>query len=178
MTGDVATAEDLVQETCLKAHRGFCNFNPGSNFKAWIFRILKNAWMDARRKDSRCRIIEFDSAVMEREAEKITPIRVEQSCSPETAVMMKMFQSDAFEAMTDLPEDMRMIVALALLEELSYQEISEIVGCPVGTVRSRLSRGRQRLQCALANHAPLDGIDRELGRVPAEGGVSIALKKV
>jgi RNA polymerase sigma-70 factor (ECF subfamily) len=154
MTGDRHAAEDLVQETCLRAYRGFAGFSHGTNFKAWLFRILTNACIDGRRRDSRMALVELTDDRLGTEAMEGTLGRSGQPMGPEIHVLRKTFRSAAFQAMTTLPPDIRAVVALALLEGFSYQEIADIVGCPVGTVRSRLSRGRQHLQQALQEYVP------------------------
>ena len=147
MTGNSHAAEDLVQETCLKSYASFGQFRRGSNFKAWVFRILTNALVDGQRKSARSPVIDF-------EAESYEQSRATARPDPEVHVLYRTFRSEAFKAMAALPPEVRVVVALSLLEQFSYREIADVVGCPVGTVRSRLSRGRQSLQAALGQFVP------------------------
>ena len=152
MTADTHTAEDLVQETCLRAFRSFDSFTSGTNFKAWIFRILSNLAIDNARRNAKATFVEWD----DQEASDIWPqTQSGFSRSPEVHVLHRSFMNDAFKAMTRLSPEIRIVVALAILEEFSYQEIAESVGCPVGTVRSRLSRGRKQLQRELDEYLPV-----------------------
>jgi len=156
MTGDSHAAEDLVQETCLKAFRGFHGYETGTNFKAWLFRILTNACIDSRRKNARAPFVDMDDDHLDQIASTATTNPAGDPQGPEIHVLYKTFRSEAFRAMAELPPDIRIVVALALLKEFTYQEIAEVAGCPVGTVRSRLSRGRQKLQAALWDYVPDD----------------------
>ncbi|HAA90901.1 MAG TPA: RNA polymerase subunit sigma-24 [Rhodospirillaceae bacterium] len=154
MTGDRQAAEDLVQEACLKAYANFRQFEDGTNFKAWIFRIMTNAFIDSRRRDSRM-ILPFTSGA---EPEAVTStghgLQSPQTTAPEVHILYREFKSEALKAMAELPTETRAVVALALLEEFTYREISEAVGCSVGTVRSRLNRGREQLRKALREYVP------------------------
>jgi len=172
MTGDRHAADDLVQETCLRAYRGFAGFNHGTNFKAWLFRILTNASIDSRRRSSRAVFVELGDDRLESGSLAGSVGQPAAPVGPEVHVLHKTFRSAAFQAMAGLPPDIRVVVALALLEDFSYQEISEIVGCPVGTVRSRLSRGRQRLQEALQEYVPCGPVSARalVGGPPSRGG--------
>lgn len=163
MTGDANAAEDLVQEVSLNAYRGFGKFQAGTNFKAWLFRILKNASIDNRRKTFRSPFVDLDDDAMD----GIPQLEEKSFASeglrgPEVHILHKTFRQDASRAMTELDPEIRIVVSLALLEELSYQEIADIVDCPVGTVRSRLSRGRQTLRNVLKDYIRDD--DRSCGK--------------
>lgn len=166
MTGDANAAEDLVQEVSLNAYRGFGKFLAGTNFKAWLFRILKNASIDKRRRTSRSPFVDLDDDTMDG-----IPQLEERSFAseglrgPEVHILHKTFRQDASRAMTELDPEIRIVVSLALLEELSYQEIADIVDCPVGTVRSRLSRGRQTLRNVLKDY--IQDEDRSCGKKSA-----------
>ncbi|MDD9903530.1 MAG: sigma-70 family RNA polymerase sigma factor [Rhodospirillaceae bacterium] len=171
MTGNSHAAEDLVQDACLKAYASFGRFQPGSNFKAWVFRILTNAFVDGERKRARTPLVDMETDLVE----QIGGDAVSRP-NPEVHVLYRTFRSEAFKAMAALPADVRIVVALSLLEQFTYQEIADVVGCPVGTVRSRLSRGRQSLQAVLGPFVPEDAGLSELGtesaketRVPARG---------
>jgi len=151
MTADTHLAEDLVQETCLRAYRAFDSFKSGTNFKAWLFRILSNLVIDNARRHQKVSFVEWD----DQEASGTWPGSYnEVGRSPEVHILHKSFMDDAFKAMTRLSPEIRIVVALAILEEFSYEEIAESVGCPIGTVRSRLSRGRKQLQAELGDYLP------------------------
>lgn len=150
MTGNNHEAEDLVQETCLRAYSAFGQFQRGSNFKAWVFRILTNAFIDRQRKSARAPFVDVEDDALER----LTALSPAGRKDPEVHVLYRSFRSEAFQAMAALPPDVRIVVALALLEAFTYQEIADVVGCPIGTVRSRLSRGRRQLQAALREFVP------------------------
>jgi RNA polymerase sigma-70 factor (ECF subfamily) len=138
-----ADAEDLVQETCLKAFRSFHQFCPGSNAKAWLVTILMNAWRDRTRKVSRMPLaLSFDEIA---EFVHLHPL----ARTPETMAMQNNLGHRVRLAIDDLPPEFRLVVLLADVEGLTYQEIADTVGCPMGTVMSRLHRGRRLLHTTL-----------------------------
>jgi RNA polymerase sigma-70 factor, ECF subfamily len=140
---DPDQAQDLVQDTYLKAFRARARFSPGTNFKAWLFTILHNTWRNRRRDRARARV-EFDSEVVEQAAEHgaaATPARE----NPEALLLRANLTAELRAALDALPEAFREVVWLRDVEDLSYQEIAEAVAIPVGTVMSRLSRGRKQL---------------------------------
>lgn len=138
-----ADAEDLVQETCLKAFRSFHQFCPGSNAKAWLVTILMNAWRDRTRKVSRMPLaLSFDEIA---EFVHLHPL----TRTPETMAMQNNLGHRVRLAIDDLPPEFRLVVLLADVEGLTYQEIADTVGCPMGTVMSRLHRGRRLLHTTL-----------------------------
>lgn len=153
LTGDSSAAEDLLQEACLKAYERFETFEQGSHFKAWIFRILKNAHIDAVRKQARTPIVDVPDDQLDdlRQVYLGTHSAVD---GPELRLIQKSFRQEAFRVLQALPTEIGVVVAMALLEELSYQEIADILDCPIGTVRSRLSRGRRKLQAQLQDYVP------------------------
>lgn len=161
---DTSEAEDLVQEAALAAYRGFASFTPGTNFKAWFYRILVNRhYYHHRRNRGRPVAVELEDApelyLFARTAE-IGLHRGDED--PAEALMRKMTSDQVRRAIASLPEDYRVPVGLFFLEELSYQAIASVVDCPVGTVRSRLHRGRRMLQKALWKIAEEAGIVRQL----------------
>ncbi len=151
MTADSHMAEDLVQETCLRAFRSFDSFKKGTNFKAWIFRILSNATIDNARRNANVTFIEWDD---DKTGNMSPGAFSEIGRSPEVHVLHQSFMNDAFKAMMNLSPEIRIVVALSILEGFSYDEIAQSVGCPVGTVKSRLSRGRKQLQQVLGDYVP------------------------
>ena len=150
MTGDHDDADELTQEACLNAYRSFSHFEPGSNFRAWIFRILTNLCLDHLRRQARSPVVRSDPDGKDLESAATVP----RERDPDVRAFRSEIRTEVLRAMSQLTPEIRLVVALALLEERSYKEIAEIVGCPVGTVRSRLSRGRRQLRRILEGLAP------------------------
>ena len=166
MTRNPADAEDLVQETFLRAYRGFGGFQDGTNLKAWLYKILTNTYINIyRAKQRRPDEVDFDDVEdfalyrriggLEAAQAGVTPERLVLDAMPDQAV------KDAIEA---LPEQFRVAVLLADVEGFSYKEIADITGVPIGTVMSRLHRGRKQLEKRLADFAV------ERGLLPSPGG--------
>lgn len=161
MTRNAEDAEDLVQETYLKAYKYYDKFQEGTNFKAWLFKIMKNTFINNYRKkqaappQSDFADIEesFESQVSEEVTRKVK--------DPESELLEDMLDDDVQRALDELPEDYRMVVILADLEGFAYKEIAEILEVPVGTVMSRLYRGRRRLEEAMLGYAREHGYIRE-----------------
>lgn len=161
LTSNPAEAEDLVQDTMIKAFAAFHQFQEGTNLKAWLFRIMQNSFISDYRKARREPLKlstddmeEWQVARLEREARTALP-------SAEQIVLDGLPDGDVLDALKALPEEFRTAVYLADVEGFSYAEIAEIMGTPTGTVMSRIHRGRKRLREDLADHA------RELGLLPA-----------
>jgi RNA polymerase sigma-70 factor (ECF subfamily) len=150
LTRNPDTAQDLVQDTYLKAFRARHRFEPGSNLKAWLFTILQNTWRNRRRDQARSRV-EFDSEAAESAAASAAPSPVRLSDSPETLLLRDTLDADLRDALAGLPEAYREAVWLRDVEELSYSEIATVLGIPAGTVMSRISRGRRQLHDALVS---------------------------
>jgi RNA polymerase sigma-70 factor (ECF subfamily) len=158
MTRNPADAQDLVQDTFVKAYRFFDRFKAGTNCRAWLFKIMKNTFINAFRKRSR-RPTQVDFENVEpmleaRPAEETT--QVQESGS--TDAYDELVDDDVKHALDQLPFEFRMATVLCDIEGLSYQEIAEIMECPIGTVRSRLSRSRRFLQRKLRSYARERGI--------------------
>ena len=159
MTRNPADAEDLVQETMLRAYRAFDRFEAGTNLKAWLFRIMTNAYINTYRKK-------------QREPKKVSSDEIEDfdlfqelknhdpdiNRSAESVVLDSIVDTDIIQALDDLPEQFRMAVVLSDLEDFSYAEMAEIMDVPLGTVMSRLHRGRKALQKRLWELARDKGI--------------------
>ena len=150
MTGDRDAADDLTQEACLRAYRSFSRFKPGSNYRAWIFRILTNLCLDHLRREKRSPVVrsDVDTNILE------SGVTMPREHDPDVQVLRRQIRSAVLRAMSQLTPEIRLVVSLALLEDRTYQEIAEIAGCPIGTVRSRLSRGRQQLRRTLQGGSP------------------------
>ncbi len=135
LAGDRAEAEDLVQETYLKGLRGFGSFAPGTNFRAWMFRILRNTFLTSRSG--------LRAVPLEDEAE------LEDTFTPETQFFQRANRESLRRAIERLPIAFREVLTLCDVENLSYKEIAETLSIPIGTVTSRLIRARQKLRIAL-----------------------------
>jgi RNA polymerase sigma-70 factor (ECF subfamily) len=173
LTRNNAEAQDLVQDTVVRAYRFWHTFKPGTNARSWMFTILRNTFINRYHESRRRREV---AATMDGEGGQQAP-------APELAVTARIPETEAgadrrmtreriISALETLPHDYRMAVMLADLEGMSYREISEIMECPIGTVMSRIYRGRRLLHGLLEDHA------RELGYVPeapaADNTVSLA----
>jgi RNA polymerase sigma-70 factor (ECF subfamily) len=170
LTRNPGDAEDLVQDTYLRAFRFFDRYEPGTNLKAWLFKILTNTFVNGYRKKSR----ERDAlGVPESDAALDYPATAEawgHLPGPEDIFFQKSLSDEVKRAIDALPLDFRMAVVLRDLEEFSYQEIAEILDCPMGTVMSRLYRGRRLLQKRLYEHAVREGYLKPAQAAPRELG--------
>ena len=147
-THNRAEAEDLVQETCLRAFRGFHRFNPGTNCRAWLLTILRNEFLK-RLKRGGHEVLDSDPGDYQTDATSITD-EGRQGGHPDEELLQAVLHGDVDRALKALPLVNREVVVLADLEGCSYKEIAQIVDCPIGTVMSRLSRGRAQLRQLLA----------------------------
>ncbi len=154
LTGNANDAEDLLQDTYLRAYRFFYQYQPGTNAKAWLFRIMNTVFLnDYRKKVRQGETISYDGLedfyLYNRLVEDGSGSDRPEIENPEKAVLEQMDIEVIQRAIQALPVEFRDTVALATLEEMPYQEIADTLQIPVGTVRSRLSRGRKLLQKAL-----------------------------
>jgi RNA polymerase sigma-70 factor (ECF subfamily) len=164
MTRNRADAEDLVQETYLRAYKGFHGYEEGTNLRAWLFRILTNTYINTYRSKQR--------RVQETELNDVEDLylyrrisNVDQASRSAEDTLFDLFTDDEVKAALEaLPENFRMPVLLADVEEFSYKEIAEMLDIPIGTVMSRLHRGRKAMQKALADFATEQGL---LSRTPS-----------
>lgn len=158
LTKNERDAEDLVQDTFLRAYRFFDKFERGTNIKAWLFKILTNTFINRYRRKVKERTV-VEGAERETVHERFISRRAtEYAANPEQYFFDRLLSDDVLKAIDELPIDFRMVVILADLQEFSYNEIAEIVGCPVGTVMSRLYRGRKLLQKKLKDFARGSGL--------------------
>ena len=165
LTRNRADAEDLVQETTARAYAAFHQFRPGTNLKAWLHRILANTFATGYRKRRREPL--WVSGVDLPGSLVATGPRAPAARSAEEEALDLLADAEILRALRDLPGDFRTAVYLADVEGYAYKEIAEIMGTPVGTVMSRLYRGRGRLRAQLAAHAPGAARFAPPGRDPA-----------
>ncbi len=175
LTRNRKDSEDLVQEAYLRAFRFFDSYRTGTNIKAWLFRILRNTFINSyRAARARPESVDFDKieAIYDRVVTEDHQARNPQP-SPEDRVLHGVMDETVQSALAELPEEYRSVVLLALVEDMAYKEIAEILAIPIGTVMSRLHRGRKHLQTALLEYAQNKGIT---GRRPPvsknDGGAS------
>jgi RNA polymerase sigma-70 factor (ECF subfamily) len=145
-------AQDLVQDTYAKAYTSFHQFEPGTNLKAWLYRVLTTTFINTYRKDQR-RPQTSDSELEDWQIAEASSHTSDQGKSSEDVVLENLPDSDIKNALAEIPEEFRMAVYLADVEGFSYKEIAEIVGVPAGTVMSRLHRGRKQLREKLSDYA-------------------------
>ena len=160
LTRNQADAEDLVQEAALLAFRAFASFEPGTNFRAWFFRILTNCYFSKRRREKRRPVTSDlddtpDLYLYARSAEAGFPT---QGPDPAAQLLDQLGTERVAAAIARLPEEYAVVSTLYFMEDLSYEEIAQALDCPIGTVRSRLHRGRKMLQKALWQVAEESGI--------------------
>jgi RNA polymerase sigma-70 factor (ECF subfamily) len=164
MTRNPSDAEDVVQETFAKAYASFHQFTPGTNLKAWLYRILTNTYINSYRKRQRQPQIADGENIEDWQLARAESHTSSGLKSAETVALEHLPDSDVKEALQQLAPDFRLAVFLADVEGFSYKEIAEIMGTPIGTVMSRLNRGRNQLRNLLAEYA------RDRGLAVNEGG--------
>ncbi|MCH8019299.1 sigma-70 family RNA polymerase sigma factor [candidate division KSB1 bacterium] len=156
MTKNALDAEDLLQDVYLRAFRFFHRFEKGTNFKAWIFKILTNTYINQYRKKINkpyhvdLEKIKYNYDIKEATAQ--TSAQESERLDYET-----LFDDEIKNALQQIPDEFRVVVLLADVESFSYKEVAKIIGCPIGTVMSRLSRGRKQLQNYLREYATKGG---------------------
>jgi RNA polymerase sigma-70 factor (ECF subfamily) len=152
MTRSVEDAEDLIQETYLKAYKYYEKFSEGTNFKAWLFKIMKNTFINSYRK-RKLQPTKVDFDAVHEGLEETLLERVESTdANPEAGYLFEEMDHEVSTSLASLPYDYKMVVLLADLEGFAYKEIAEILEVPVGTVMSRLYRGRRMLERALLSY--------------------------
>lgn len=155
LTTDPNDAEDLVQDTIVKAYRFFSSYEKGTNAKAWMFRILKNSFINNYRKSSK-KPSQVDYDEVSSYYESVRAERTETS-DLESLMFREMMDDDLSEALTRLPEDFRTVVLLCDVDGYTYEEIANMLDVPIGTIRSRLHRGRNLLKTELLEYAKKRG---------------------
>jgi RNA polymerase sigma-70 factor (ECF subfamily) len=161
MTRNPADAEDVVQETFAKAYASFHQFTPGTNLKAWLYRILTNTYINSYRKKQREPQLSDGESVEDWQLARAESHTSSGLKSAETVALENLPDSDVKDALQQLAPDFRLAVFLADVEGFSYKEIAEIMGTPIGTVMSRLNRGRTQLRKLLADYARDRGVARQ-----------------
>lgn len=171
MTRKPEAAQDLVQDTYLKAHRFWHRYQPGTNCKAWLFRIMTNTFINQNRRKARI-FMEMDDTKFEVSR---SPLHQKNRFygNPDAQYMQELFPEHVQKAVESLPETFRIPVILADLQDFSYKEIAEMMDCPVGTVMSRLFRGRKKLQELLFEYAVEQGIIAQEDAKDDEGAISL-----
>lgn len=156
LTGNEEDANDLLQDTYLKAYRFWDKYEKGTNIRAWLFRIMKNSYINKYRKNSKepesvdfGEIEEFYTSVQEEEA-------IEDNLAKK--IFNNLFEDEVQKAIDELPTDFKTVIILCDIEGFTYEEIAEFLDIPIGTVRSRLHRARKVLQKNLINYAKQKGI--------------------
>ena len=170
MTRNPSDAEDLVQETYLRAYRGFPGFKEGTNLKAWLYRILTNTFINTyrakKRRPEQEQLDDVEDFYLYRRLGGLEAVDAQRG--PESEVLDAIPEDSVKRALEDLPEQFRIAVLLADVEGFSYKEIAEITDVPIGTVMSRLHRGRKQLQKRLWDLAEERGLV-PVGSSPAGG---------
>ncbi len=161
MTRNTSDAEDLVQETSARAYAGFHQFQPDTNLRAWLHRIMANTFINGCRKKRREPFCTLRADFRDESRPGTDPLRT-SARSAEAEALDRLADSDILAALRGLPEAFRVTIYLADIEGYPYREVAELTGVPIGTVMSRLHRGRAKLRRKLTVHAPR----------PASAGVS------
>ncbi len=159
LTRNQQDAEDLVQDACLKAYQYFFRFEQGTNFKAWIFKILMNTFINKYHKEVRTPpVVQFEK--VEYAIDDVLKDENRKTILTDRNLFKNIFDDEIVQAIELMPDDYRIAVLLCDIENFSYKEISEILDVPIGTIMSRISRGRKILQKSLIDYARREGYVR------------------
>jgi RNA polymerase sigma-70 factor, ECF subfamily len=150
LSGSQQTAEELVQEAYLRAFRGWRGYRPGTNLAAWLATILRNAFLDEVRKQSRR---PGQESIDDTSEYYLYNHLAETAAEPQEAVLNRLSGGAIVDSLSEIPPNFREVLVLVDIGDFSYQDAADILGVPIGTVMSRLHRGRRALKQALANHA-------------------------
>jgi len=164
LSKDKAEAEDLVQETYIRALRFFGKFQPGTNCRAWLLSILRNLFINRyQQKKREAERVDWEKIdqVYESIVEQGEKAERADKDNPETLLISQLMDEEVEEALKKLPEEYRTAIVLVDIEELSYEEAAKVMDCAIGTIRSRVSRGRRMLQVALRGYALERGLIKE-----------------
>lgn len=161
LTKNERDAEDLLQDTYLKAFTFFHRFQKDTNCRAWLFKILTNTFINSYRRKSKEREILGADDLRPVEDKLYDTARIKLRSNPERRLWNKIISRDMRDALEDLPLEFRMVVVLADLQGFPYKDIALILGCPVGTVMSRLFRGRKLMRSQLLDYAYQEGVIRD-----------------
>jgi len=153
LTRRKSDSEDLVQDTFVKAIRARSQYQPGTNMRAWLLKILTNTFINRYRRGVLERNIAEEATTYPLADGWMSTASMAAVRDPESAALRPMLEAEIGKALDDLPEEFRLAVVLSDVEDLSYKEISDVMGCPIGTVMSRLHRGRRMLKARLFEHA-------------------------
>ena len=161
LTKDEHEAEDLVQETYLRAYRFFHKFEPDTNCRAWLLSIQRHLFINRYRQTKKQpEFLDWEKIDQDYELFVLSQENTDKT-NPENAFCSDAMGPEVEKALKELPEEFRIAIVLVDIEELTYEEAAKIMECPIGTVRSRLSRGRRLLQLALRDYALERGLDRK-----------------
>lgn len=175
LTRNPSEAEDLVQDTMVKAMRGREQFSAGTNLKAWLYRILTNTFINTYRRGGLEKSV-LDGPDADPLADGwVSVSTMRQLRDPEQVALLPIVESEVRKALDALPPEFRLAVILCDVEEFSYEEIAQMMSCPIGTVMSRLHRGRKLLQRSLHAHAVTMGIVKEVDEVPVKNEAPVDL---
>ena len=168
LTGNERDAEDLVQDAMVKAFRFFHRFQPGSNIKAWLFKVLVNTFYNTVRKNKNVQRLHAEAGEQDGHLDLFLASATTAGRRAEEELLDRLAAEEIRSAMEELPEEFKLAVILSDVHDFTYREISEIVGCPVGTVMSRLHRGRRLLQRRLYDYAVEQGYIEPVQREGSE----------
>jgi len=160
LTGSRDSAEDLVQDTYVRALRFWTKFDPGTNLRAWLFRMMFNLFVNQYRRSKRGREISEGHEQSDLRVQVLPDEHLAPTSTPEEFFFERLFSDDVVEAVSELAPDFKMVVLLADINGFSYKQIADILNIPVGTVMSRLHRGRRMLREKLYTFAVKEGFIR------------------